>query len=645
VLGSGEEHFDADGNSEQLSKLSDEDYEVFRTGELLDVKKRVQKYNPEGEISDSFLTDFYSFMTSQAPLEVNTTASYKTVDGKWKSYGDERLDKVWLELVEATRVRFERDGTPFDETKMAKWSGTLAARLWLGWNYAPLKAQHASQYLKTCDPRNGCMIWAYRKLGIDRFLAEASGDILMSERFFHTEKVPSRKKKCPKEEDKEPALKQPYDSRPADIVNLHAQYRYDINEASSSVVDLELGERNVETFVERYKDDSNYTFIKMFKHSVYSKQKHDGCIVTGVDGKIRKLVVFVYHPEGSMHCGFPDAAERCDSQWNLVADIFHLRNGDRSMLYRHAKRNAPSPDMTKEDWEGRWKGFSTAIEMVKWEEEYGTQIERDDIPEQMRQIECDDSRHVPFVYDPAGKSYARQYLSNTGKEGYESGKATGFNLSAAGLAAQKERGFNLQAAGLAAQREKGFLNLEKARAVQIAAGTMGDASRAAQRAKGTLGVAAREVAAAKGHPGCVAGRAVQKAAGYDLQAVGRAALKAKGINLWEIGSGLGGEAKAAKSREQLTTLLQDDNHKEAQQWARGFDTKYGIIGKATGSLYDEHEIGLLARHAVYGKKCIARAKLGHILQMGTTRGDADHRCIKGRMETGGWKMEKMGTPF
>ena len=68
VLGSGEEHFDVDGNSEQLSKLSDDQYGVFRIEALLEAKKRVQKYNIKGEITDTFLTNFYNFITGQAPL-------------------------------------------------------------------------------------------------------------------------------------------------------------------------------------------------------------------------------------------------------------------------------------------------------------------------------------------------------------------------------------------------------------------------------------------------------------------------------------------------------------------------------------------------------------------------------------------------
>ena len=81
-------------------------------------------------------------------------------DGKWQSYGDDELDKACLILVEATRVDFEKDGIPSEQTAMAmvKWSGTLAARLWLGWNYAPAGAEFEGQCRVTIDPDNGCMI-------------------------------------------------------------------------------------------------------------------------------------------------------------------------------------------------------------------------------------------------------------------------------------------------------------------------------------------------------------------------------------------------------------------------------------------------------------------------------------------------------
>jgi len=54
----------------------------------------------------------------------------------------------------------------------------------------------------TAEPDNSCMIWAFRKLGIDRFDAEATGEILMSERWFYAEVVPKRKK-CKKDEKSE----------------------------------------------------------------------------------------------------------------------------------------------------------------------------------------------------------------------------------------------------------------------------------------------------------------------------------------------------------------------------------------------------------------------------------------------------------
>jgi len=65
--------------------------------------------------------------------------------------------------------------------------------------------------------------------------------------------------------------------------------------------------------------------------------KSDGCIVTDTHRKVKKLVLSVQHPEGSMHCDDVKAAERYDAQWNLASDILHLRDGDRSLLRRGAK--------------------------------------------------------------------------------------------------------------------------------------------------------------------------------------------------------------------------------------------------------------------------------------------------------------------
>jgi hypothetical protein len=55
---------------------------------------------------------------------LKTAAPPTIVDGKWLSYGNDKLDKMWLDLVESTRVAFEEDSIPFDETNMVKWSGT-----------------------------------------------------------------------------------------------------------------------------------------------------------------------------------------------------------------------------------------------------------------------------------------------------------------------------------------------------------------------------------------------------------------------------------------------------------------------------------------------------------------------------------------
>jgi len=48
-----------------------------------------------------------------------------------------------------------------------------------------------------------------------------------------------------------------------------------------------------------------------------------------------------------------------------------------------------------------------------------------------------------------------------------------------------------------------------------------------------------------------------------------------------------------------------------QCWAKEFDTKYYIVRRIT-SLYDEREIGLLVRKAIYGKKYIKPKELRDI---------------------------------
>jgi len=62
---------------------------------------------------------------------------------------------------------------------------------------------------------------------------------------MHAENVPLRAKDCPEVEDAKEAVEQPYDNHPVEIRKLHERYRYDINDAPSAVVDLELGKRDI----------------------------------------------------------------------------------------------------------------------------------------------------------------------------------------------------------------------------------------------------------------------------------------------------------------------------------------------------------------------------------------------------------------
>jgi len=75
---------------------------------------------------------------------------------------------MWLDLVEATGIAFEEEGLASNERDMVKWSGTLADRLWIGWNFAAAGESNRGQYRLTADPNNPCMIWVLYKIGINR---------------------------------------------------------------------------------------------------------------------------------------------------------------------------------------------------------------------------------------------------------------------------------------------------------------------------------------------------------------------------------------------------------------------------------------------------------------------------------------------
>jgi len=575
VLGGDEEHIDEAGNTDQPSKLSDAEYGLFRLKRLGNWNEQLRKQNTMMELEPAVLAGLHAMLVAVEPMQASTTTHPTIVDGKWISYGDKKLDKVWLDVVEATRIAFEREGLPFEETDMVKWSGVLDARLWLGWNYAPAGAKYKGQFRTTIDPNNGCIIWVCFKLGLDRFEIETISEILMSERWFYREMVPPRKKckkggkgkKAKKDEIENKQPDQPYDTRPADIRELHEDQMYEVNEAASTVLDIEMGKRNVEKFIERYEENDDYVFVKIFDKRIFTTTKYDGCIVKGTDGKIKKLVLFVYHPEGSMFSDNTELTEDCDAQWNLIADVFHLRNGDRHLLQRAAEKKAPGPGMTKSEWELRWQGIRTAIEMIMWERKFNRVIDRENIPHQMTKTENDNARKVLFKYNPLGQSYTKQWLTNVQSEGRATQEANGWEALRRGNATQAAGGYEALRRGTETQATGGF------------------------------------------------------------EALGR-----------------GHETQSANWRDGLTIILQDSNHKEAQRWASEFDAKYKTVGRVSG-LYDGVEIGLMARHAIFDKKCVTQAGLARILQVGTERGEKDSSALKAKLRTGVWIAKNLGTSF
>jgi hypothetical protein len=86
-------------------------------------------------------------------------------------------------------------GIPFMETNMVKWSGSLVAMLCINWNYALARDEYASKKdREVFVPDKPCMIWSFRRLGIDGLSTGAASELLMIERWFHAEVVPPRNK-------------------------------------------------------------------------------------------------------------------------------------------------------------------------------------------------------------------------------------------------------------------------------------------------------------------------------------------------------------------------------------------------------------------------------------------------------------------
>lgn len=166
-------------------------------------------------------------------------------------------------------------------------------------------------------------------------------------------------------------------------------------------------------------------------------------------------------------------------------------------------------------------------------------------------------------------------------------------------------------------------------------------------------VKARESQAAQGWPNLVKGAETQAAQGFLNLAKGREKMGAQGWPNLRKGTetmaaqGYPGLAKGRKTQvatrsAALTMALQ---HLDAQGWAREFDAKNGTVKRSSG-LYNEREIGLMARTAIFDKKTTTLAQLSRILKLGTSKSNTDYEVLRSKLRPAYiWSAKKLGTSF
>jgi len=179
-----------------------------------------------------------------------------------------------------------------------------------------------------------------------------------------------------------------------------------------------------------------------------------------------------------------------------------------------------------------------------------------------------------------------------------------------GRVSQAAQGIPALAKGRGKLAAQGWPNLVKGNVIQAAQRFPNLAKgRKTQAAQGFSNlVKARELQAAQGHPGLAKGRAIQ----------------------------------VVTRSTALTMALQ---HLDAQRWARQFDAKNETVKRSSG-LYNEGEIGLMARTAVFDKKTTTLAQLSGILKLGMSKSNTDYEVLRGKLRPrGSWNAKKFGTAF
>jgi len=84
------------------------------------LKKQLRKQNTMKELKGAFLKDIRDCLTKQEPLQLGITLPSTIVDGKWESCGDNKLDRMWLDIMDATQTASDKEGFSVEETDMPK---------------------------------------------------------------------------------------------------------------------------------------------------------------------------------------------------------------------------------------------------------------------------------------------------------------------------------------------------------------------------------------------------------------------------------------------------------------------------------------------------------------------------------------------
>lgn len=95
-------------------------------------------------------------------------------------------------------------------------------------------------------------------------------------------------------------------------------------EQTDAAIVIMLGARNYKEFWATYKDDKSYQFLRLYDSKLYIRCNTFHACILWQEGLVKKLFLFMQHPQRSWMQPNRQHALMTDQQWNLTAALLHL---------------------------------------------------------------------------------------------------------------------------------------------------------------------------------------------------------------------------------------------------------------------------------------------------------------------------------